>query len=145
MIQRLAQIGHSVGIDFRFGGSHGSTRDAHRLTLLSQTKTASPGIQDKLVEKLFEAYHELEKDISSPDVLRDIAVDAGLNESEVGEWLISDLGGDIVDAEALRNREAGFSGVPMFIIQGEHRIDGARDGQDFLEMFIKVKEHELGA
>lgn len=140
MIQRLAQIGHSVGIDFKFGGRHGSTRDAHRLTLLSQTKTASPEIQDKIVEKLFEAYHELEKDISSPDVLREIAVDAGLDESEVGEWLVSNLGGDIVDAEARRNREAGISGVPMFIIQGEHRVDGARDVGEFLETFIKVKE-----
>lgn len=146
MMQRLSQIGRSVGISFKFGGRHGSTRDAHRLTLLSQTKTASsPEIQDKLVEKLFEAYHELEKDISSPNVLCEIAVEAGLNESEVvEEWLASDLGGDVVDAEALRNREAGISGVPMFIIQGEHRVDGARDVEEFLEIFIKVKEREVG-
>lgn len=143
MIQRLTQIGHSVGIDFKSGGKIGSTRDAHRLTHLSQIK--SPEVQDALVEKLFEAYHELEKDISSPNVLREIAVDAGLNGSEVGEWLNSNLGGDTVDTEALKNREIGISGVPMFIIQGVHRIDGARDVQEFLEVFTKVKERELGA
>ena len=145
MIQRLVQIGHSVGIEFKFGGKHGGTRDAHRLTLLSQTKTASPEIQDKMVERLFEAYHELEKDISSPDVLREIAVGAGLDELEVGEWLTSNMGGYVVDAEALRYREDGLSGVPMFIIQGEHRVDGARDVQEFLEIFIKLKERETGA
>ena len=148
MMRRLAQVGHAVGIDFKFGGRHGSTRDAHRLTLLSQTTTtaSSHEIQDRLVEKLFEAYHELEKDISSPDVLREIAVDAGLDGSEVREWLGSDnRGGDTVDAEARRNREAGVSGVPMFVIQGEHRVDGARDVEEFLELFIKVKERELGA
>lgn len=78
-------------------------------------------------------------------MLRGIAVDAGLDGSEVGEWLGSNRGGDLVDAEARRNREAGVSGVPMFVIQGEYRVDGARDVEEFLEIFIKVKERELGA
>ena len=143
MIQRLDQIGHSVGIDFKSGGRIGSTRDAHRLIHLSQTK--SPEVQDAVVEKLFEAYHERERDITSPDVLSELAIDAGLDRSEVGEWLSSSLGGQIVDAEARRNRERGISGVPMFIVQGVDRVDGARDVQAFLEIFIKVKERELGA
>ena len=143
MIQRVDQIGHSVGIDFKPGGKIGSTRDAHRLTHL--TRVESPELEDALVEKLFEAFHEREKDISSPDVLREIAIDAGLDGSEVGEWLDSDRGGGIVDVEALKNREMGTSGVPMFIIQGEHRVDGAQGVQEFLDAFIKVKEHKLGA
>ena len=143
MIQRLNQIGKSVGIDFKSGGKIGSTRDAHRLIHLSQTKF--PELQDALVEKLFEAYHELEKDISSPNVLREIAMDAGFNGPEVGEWLTSNHDEDNVDAEARKNREIGILGVPMFIIQGVYRVDGARDVQEFLEIFVKVKERHLGA
>jgi predicted DsbA family dithiol-disulfide isomerase len=47
--------------------------------------------------------------------------------------------------EALKNREILDSGVPMFIIQGVHRIDGAQDPSEFIEIFSKVKEDELRA
>ena len=143
MSRRLTRDASSVGINIRYGGKIGSTRDAHRLIHLGQSKSSE--VQNALVEKLFEAYHELEKDISSRDTLRDIAVDAGLDGVEVGKWLDSDLAGDIVDAEALSSRKMGVSGVPLFVIQGMHRLDGAQDPQDFLEMFIKVKEGDLVA
>ena len=141
MTQRVNQIGRSVGINFSSGGKIGSTRDAHRLVYLSQSK--SPDVQDALVDRLFEAYHELEKDISSRDLLRDIARDVGLDGSEVDEWLNSSVGGDLVDAKAKSNREPVTSGVPMYIIQGKHRVDGAQDVEEFLQTFIKVKEGEL--
>jgi predicted DsbA family dithiol-disulfide isomerase len=140
MTLRVTQIGRSVGINFKSGGKIGSTRDAHRLIRLSQTKSSN--VQKALVDKLFEAYHELEKDISSQHVLREIAIDAGLDGPDVDECLNSSLGGDGVDDEALKNREMVNSGVPTFIIQGVHRVDGAQDPQEFLEIFIKVKEGE---
>lgn len=140
MTQRVTQIGRSVGINFKSGGKIGSTRDAHRLIRLSQTKSSN--VQNALVDKLFEAYHELEKDISSQDVLREIAIDAGLDGPEVDECLNSSVGGDSVDDEALNNRKMVNSGVPTFIIQGVHRVDGTQDPQEFLEMFINVKEGE---
>lgn len=46
-----------------------------------------------------EAYHELEKDISSRDVLHELAIDAGLDGPEVEEWLTSSLIGQRVDDE----------------------------------------------
>jgi predicted DsbA family dithiol-disulfide isomerase len=143
MTQRMNQIGRSVGISFKCGGKIGGTRDAHRLIHLSQIK--SPNIQNTLVDKLFEAYHELEKDISSRDVIRELAIEARLDGPEVEEWLTSSLIGKSVDDEALKNREIVDSGVPMFIIQGVHRIDGAQDPSEFIEIFAKVKEDELRA
>jgi predicted DsbA family dithiol-disulfide isomerase len=93
-----------------------------------------------LVEELFQAHHEQERDISDRDVLRQIAVDAGLDKKEVDSWLESNVIGNVVDADAARNRELVNSGVPRFVIQGVHRIDGAQDPSDFLEVFVKVKE-----
>ncbi|KAM0798675.1 putative thioredoxin [Usnea florida] len=141
MTQRVNQIGRSVGITFSSGGKIGSTRDAHRLVHLSQSK--SPNVQDALVNKLFEAYHELEKDISSQDILREVARGAGLDGSEVDEWLNSSVGGDVVDAQAESNRKLVTSGVPTFIIQGKHRVDGAQDPEEFLQTFVNVKEGKL--
>ena len=94
MLKRIDQIGHSVGIHFKSEAKIGSTRDAHRLIYLSQSNKGF--LKSKIywwLLKLFEAYHELEKDTPCTDVLRELATDAGLNGSEVEEWLISDLGG----------------------------------------------------
>jgi predicted DsbA family dithiol-disulfide isomerase len=141
LFQRMNRIGLSVGIIFKAGGKIGSTRDAHRLIHLSQSQP--PGIQNALVEKLFEAYHELEKDISSHEVLREVALDVGLDEVDVAGCLSasSDLEGDGVDEEAQKNKEAVGS-VPVFIIQGVNQIDGAQDPTDFMEVFVKVREGE---
>ena len=141
LFQRMNQIGLSVGILFKAGGKIGSTRNAHRLIRLSQSKSSD--IQNTLVEQLFEAYHELEKDISSQEVLREIAIDAGLDGPEVDECLSSgsSVGEYSVDYEAQKNKETVGS-VPVFFIQGKHRIDGAPDPTDFMEVFVKVREGE---
>lgn len=137
--KRMLQAGKSVGISFKWGGKIGSTRDAHRLMYLSRSK--SPQVQRAIVDGLYAAYHELEKDISTKDVLREISVKAGLEASEVDNWLDSDIGADSVDEEArqVRERIAG-SGVPTYFIRGVHRVDGAQDMSDFMDAFIKVKE-----
>ena len=77
------------------------------------------------MEKLLETYHELEKDISSTDILRGDATDAGLNGSKVEEWLNSGLGGKKCrygSLEEPRERE-GYRGFQIFIIQRVHRVD----------------------
>lgn len=137
---RVNQAGRSVGIQFNFGGKIGSTRDAHRLIHLCQTECKELAIRDDLVERIFEAYHEKELDISEIDVLRRLATDAGLDRKEVDKWLDSDQGGTVVDAEASQNRTVTTAGVPFFIIQDAYHIDGAQDLQEFLEAFIKVRE-----
>ncbi|OJJ32667.1 hypothetical protein ASPWEDRAFT_42681 [Aspergillus wentii DTO 134E9] len=136
LTQRMSQLGRSVGINFKWGGRIGSTRDAHRLIHLSQTK--SEDITNALVEKLFEAYHELERDISSRELLFEIAVDAGLDASEVEEYL-NGSGSSTVDEEAQKNKET-FGSVPVFIIQGIRRLEGAQESTDFMEIFAQVKD-----
>ena len=141
LFRRMDQIGGSVGISFSGGGKIGDTRQAHRLVHLSQDKSAE--VRKLLVEKIYGAYHELEKDISKKEVLCELAVEAGLDAEEVDGWLGSDRDGDLVDEEAQKNRDlVAGSGVPFYVIQGEHKIDGAQDAQDFMEVFVAVKERE---
>ncbi|KAK2768312.1 hypothetical protein FQN54_000165 [Arachnomyces sp. PD_36] len=139
LFRRMNQIGLSVGIVFKAGGKIGSTKDAHRLINFSQTKSADT--QNAVVEKLFQAYHELEKDISSQEVLHDIAIESGLDKTEVDGCLGPDSSSG-VDEEAQRNKEEVGS-VPVFIIEGLHRVDGAQDPTAFMEIFIKVREGKL--
>lgn len=146
LFNRMDQIGRSMGILFKAGGKIGSTRDAHRVVYYCQMneieKDADAVTTNALVEKIFETYHEREMDISDPDVLRDLAVDAGVSREEMDGWL--DASPAVVDEEARKNKDEVKSGVPVFIIQGEHRIDGPGDISEFLEIFSKAREWDAG-
>ena len=140
MFERLAGIGREVGIDFKFGGKTGGTRDSHRLIQLAKTK--DEGVQTKVVEALFQAYFEEERDITSHEVLEAAGVKAGLAAGEVKEWLADDRGGKEVDKEVAGAQRKGISGVPNFTLQGRYELGGAQDEEAFLEVFEKIKRLE---
>ncbi|RDL39651.1 uncharacterized protein BP5553_03991 [Venustampulla echinocandica] len=140
MFDRLSQVGTDVGINFKFGGKAGNTRDSHRLISLGQSK--SPAVQTRVVEELFSAYFENEGDITSHQVLRDAGVKAGLDEKEVKEWLESDKGGPEVDHEVEQAKRNQISGVPNFTIQRKYEVGGAQEPEVFLRLFEKIKATE---
>lgn len=140
IFERLAQVGKEAGINFKFGGKTGNTRDSHRLIQLGKTK--SPAMQTRVVEELFAAYFEQEGDITSHEVLRKAAVKAGLDEKEVNEWLESDKGGEAVDKEVEEAQMNQISGVPNFTLQGKYEVGGAQDAGVFLRLFEKIKAME---
>lgn len=140
IIERLAAVGKSAGINFSFGGKTGNTRDSHRLVELGKTKGAE--VQTRVVEELFKSYFEEEGDITSHEVLREAGVRAGLGEAEVKSWLESDKGGEEVDKEVAEAQIRGVNGVPNFVLQGKYEIGGARDAEAFVQVFESVKDME---
>lgn len=138
--QRLAQVGDSVGIEFKFGGKTGNTRDSHRLIQLGKTK--GPDTQTKVVEALFTAYFENEQDITSKDVLLNAAQKAGLDDTEAKKWLDSDDGGKQVDEEVQEAQEKFISGVPHFTLNDRFQIEGAQDSLAFVRLFERLKKIE---
>lgn len=140
IFSRLSEVGRSVNINFKFGGKTGNTRNSHRLVQLGKTK--SPAMQTKVVEALFAAYFENEQDITSMDVLKQAGVTAGLDATEVEDWLASDRGGKEVDEEVLRATRQHITGVPNFTINGQYEVGGAQDPEVFLELFEKIKANE---
>ncbi|KAL2075787.1 hypothetical protein VTL71DRAFT_730 [Oculimacula yallundae] len=143
IFERLAQTGKEIGINFKFGGKTGNTRDSHRLIQLGKTK--SPEMQTKVVEQLFAAYFENEGDITSHDILLKAAVNAGLEEKEAKDWLKTDKGGREVDEEVEHAKRNQVTGVPNFTIQGKYEVGGAQDSGVFLRLFEKIKASEEGA
>ncbi|KAK7934775.1 hypothetical protein PG985_000270 [Apiospora marii] len=148
--EQLAAKGRQHGLDFSFGGKIGSTRDAHRLNGLAgrmeKEEEEGPGLQDRVVMQLFRNFFEGEADITSRGMLADVAEQAGMgHRADMLEWLESGEGGSEVDEEARWAREEGqMKGVPRFVVQGKHVIDGAQDEQAFMEAFVKVKEEGEG-
>jgi len=143
IFERLRQAGQDVGIAFKFDGKTGSTRDSHRLIQLGKKK--SPAMQTRVVEELFAAYFENEKDITSREVLVECAKRAGLDEAEAKEWLESGKGGKEVDEEVKFAQMMGVNGVPNFTIQGKYEVGGAQDPGVFLRLFERIKAGEAAA
>lgn len=156
IFERLSVAGEADGIAFKFGGNTGSTRDSHRLLWyageeeakrgLSGTGTGTGavvgGLQTRVVEQLFRAYFEKEKNITDSAVLLDAAVGAGLDRGEVQKLLDSDAGGAEVDLEAQTASRRLVTGVPYFSVQGKYSVEGADEPETFLEVFEQVKQEE---
>lgn len=123
MQAHLARLGKDIGINFKYGGRTGNTRDSHRLVQLGKTK--GEGVQTRVVEELFAAYFENEEDITDRETLVSRAVRAGLEEKEVREWMESGAGGEEVDREVLEAKKKFVTGVPNFTINGRFEIQGA--------------------
>ncbi|KAF2807821.1 thioredoxin-like protein [Mytilinidion resinicola] len=143
MFQRLAQLGQSDGIAFKFGGRTGNTRDSHRLIQLGKTK--SPAVQTRVIEELFAAYFENEKDITSHETLLEAGTKAGLDAAEVKAWLESGKGGPEVDREVQDAYEHSISGVPNFTIQDRFEIGGAQEPSAFVQLFERIKKQDGGS
>lgn len=137
--ERLSREGSKVGIKFKYGGKTGNTRDSHRLIQMAG-KTGGAKVQNRVVEELFKDYFEEEKDITDLQVLKEAALNAGLEEASVNEWLGGNAGGPEVDAEVKEARAGLVTGVPHFVINGKYEIQGAQDAEGFRRVFERIKE-----
>lgn len=140
IMQRLQAAGKELGINFSFGGKTGNTRDSHRVIEMAGRKGEE--VQNKVVKELFVAYFEKEQDITSHEMLKAVAVKAGLGDSEVAGWLEGDDGGDAVDKAVMKARMQGISGVPNYTLQGKYEIGGAQDTEAFVRAFEQIKARE---
>jgi predicted DsbA family dithiol-disulfide isomerase len=142
MQAHLARLGKDIGINFKFGGKTGNTRDSHRLIQLGRTK--GEDMQTRVVEELFAAYFENEEDIVDVETLVRRGVQAGLDEREVREWMESGAGGEEVDREVGEAKRKFVTGVPKFTINGRYEVQGAEEPAAFLQVFSEIKDTEDG-
>ncbi|KAL2752121.1 hypothetical protein ACRALDRAFT_2114545 [Sodiomyces alcalophilus JCM 7366] len=136
----LRQVGQAEGINFKFDSFTGNTRDSHRVAELARTKGVET--QNRVVAEIMRSYFEGSGDITSWDHLVAAAERGGLDGQEVRSWLAEGKGGEEVDREVREAVALGVSGVPHFIIQGEHSVGGAQEPETFLKTFIAIKEKQ---
>ena len=142
MQERLSEIGRAEGINFKYGGNTGNTRDSHRLVQLGKTK--GPQVQTRVIEELFAAYFENEKDITTREILTEAGVKAGLQEKEIKDWLEAGKGGAEVDKEVRNAVQQNISGVPNFTINDSFELGGAQEPAAFVQLFERLKRQESG-
>jgi len=103
-------------------GQTGNTLDAHRLVHLA----AGHKREDQMLDRLYKAYFTEERSVFDVESLVGLAVDEGLDATEVREALESNQYVDAVKRDLDEARMLGVSGVPFFVIDGRYGISGAQ-------------------
>ncbi|KAK5046024.1 hypothetical protein LTR84_008811 [Exophiala bonariae] len=147
--QRAAQIEATMrqtaageGLDFKFGGMTGPSRNGHRLVYYAQNHGGEEA-QNATMLGLWRRYFEREVDITTLETLVEVGVEAKLGTAEeIKEFLVSGRDGDEVDRIADEARRKGISGVPNYEINDLWEVSGAQDPLAFQKLFRKWKEVE---
>jgi predicted DsbA family dithiol-disulfide isomerase len=134
----LARLGAEVGVPFAFDRIERSpnTLDAHRLIRWS----ASAGVQERVVDRLFKAYFVEGRDIGDRTVLIEIAADCGLDAELVERFLAEDADADLVRQEIEQAQAMGVSGVPFFIFAGRIGVPGAQEPSVLRQAMTQARE-----
>jgi len=136
MQDALKQAGDSEDIAFAFDkiARSPNTLDSHRLIRWA----ATAGVQNDVVERLFEAYFEEGRDIGNADVLIEIASEAGMDSATVADLLEQGADRELIENEDAMAHRLGITGVPTFIFQNKYLASGAIDPEALLEIIDKV-------
>ncbi|KAL9106537.1 MAG: hypothetical protein Q9227_008452 [Pyrenula ochraceoflavens] len=140
IFQYVGSAAHSAGLNFKFGGMTGPSRNGHRLVHYAKVHGGEDA-QNKTMLGLWRRYFEEEKDITRLEVLVETGVEAGLGTAEEVKGYLEggeDVG--LVDGEA---EEASFgmgiSGVPHYTVNGKWEVSGGQEPEVFLKVFEKAR------
>ena len=119
---RMSELAAAEGIGGRWGAIwRADSHDAHRLLALAEAE--GPAVQDAVAEGVLRAHFVEGRDIADPEVLADVAADAGFDR---GGELLADGGGEERVRELLLWGSAeGVRTSPTFVANGM-TLTGAR-------------------
>ena len=136
MTRQVTEVAARAGLDFHLEDTQaGQTIDAHRLLHLA----ADRGVQMVLAERLFAAHFTEQRSIFDEQSLIALAVEAGLESSEVTDVLASDRYLDAVRADIEQAQAFGATGVPFFVIDRAYAVSGAQPPEVFLDILEQVR------
>ena len=129
MDHKMETMAAAEGLEYHLTekGQSGNTLDAHRLVHLA----ASHDREDQMLERLYKAYFTDQGSVFDVESLVSLAVDEGLDATEVREALESDRYVDAVRRDLEEARMLGVTGVPFFVIDGRYGISGAQATEVF--------------
>lgn len=150
MSAQVSGVAAGEGLEFHLEDAVvGNTVDAHRLLHLAgdlehedledHGGTGVQGLQGRLKERFLKAYFTQGLDISDPDVLRGLALEAGMPTRRVAEVLRSAAYAQEVQADQAQAQAYGANGVPFTVIDGRYGISGAQP----VEAFVSTIERAL--
>ena len=144
MSDYLKEIGDKCGIEFSyFGGITANTVDSLRL-LAHALEESGEEAQDTLIEKLFHDYFEKELNLGDKDVLLNAAVEAGLDSTEVAQYLSTSKGREEVRQQInFWKSKYQMSGVPFFVFSDSSEkqvatLNGAHESKEIVTIIKQL-------
>lgn len=121
-------------IDFAAIPRMPNTLDAHRLLHWAEVEEC----QDRMAMALFRAYFEEGRDIGDHEVLADIADSLSLDAALIRRLLASDADRAEIAERDARFRKMGITGVPTFIVAGQHALPGCQPPELWLQVIDEI-------
>lgn len=139
---RLESLGAEAGIDYDFDRYMSTnTRDAHRVLHLAHAH----GLGVAMKERLMRAQFTEGAIVSDADTLVALAIEVGLDGSEVRDVLSSDRFEADVQADIDQAAAYGATGVPFFVFDRAFAISGAQPVETFALALSKAREARTAA
>lgn len=138
MLDRVLENARGEGIELNWDRVLSvNTFTAHRLLWLAEREYGA-AVQAALAEKLFDAHFSRGGNVADHDLLTELAVAAGMDESRVREYLSSGEGTVETRAELEQARRIGIQAVPTFVFEGKYAVQGAQSASTFLQTLEQV-------
>jgi predicted DsbA family dithiol-disulfide isomerase len=110
-----------------------NTRTAHRVMRLARQEH-DRAVQRALLEALFAAHFTNGVDISDHAELTRIAEQCGLKAERVRSYLETNEGATELGSEFAEAHQLGIQGVPAFVIDRMHLLEGAQSAETFVHV-----------
>ena len=124
------------GINFNFDSIQTTPNsfNSHRLLALAYKQ----GIQENVLDSLFESYFLNGEDIGDPNILLNIAIKHQIDDEDFKTYLSDQENIEPLANEELEARKMGINSVPTFIVNKQIVINGAQTSENFDIIFKKL-------
>ncbi len=124
------------GINFNFDSilTTPNSFNSHRLLALAYKQ----GIQENVLDSLFESYFLNGEDIGDPNILLDIAIKHQIDAEDFKTYLSDQENIEPLANEEIEARKMGINSVPTFIVNKQIVINGAQTSENFDIIFKKL-------
>lgn len=102
------------------------------------------GLHRPVHDRLMHAYWEEARNIGDPEVLREVAVEAGLAEDEAAAAIEDGGLADRVRASTAQAQSLGVTGVPAFVLANRLLVLGAQPQDVFEQALTQLHERDDG-
>lgn len=139
MFARITAAGAAVGLELHLDriARGANTLNAHRLIEWAR----EAGVENAMVEALFQAYFRDGRDVGDTETLAEIAGEVGLDATAVRARLAGADARDTILDRVRFSRDQGVTGVPFFSFDGKLSLSGAQGEETFLLVLDRVAAH----
>ncbi len=139
----IREAGKAENIAFQFDRitRAPNTLNAHRVIRWARTA----GVQDAVVERLFQLYFIDGADLTDNDVLADCAEMAGMERDIIVRLLEGDADKAETQEKIALAQQMGITGVPTFLVGNRYAVIGAREPEVIAGAIAKVLEEREAA